>query len=195
MMTTGKIQTKRSLIIEKAAHLIREKGYVATTMRDLAAEVGMEAASLYNHIQSKEQMLSEICFALAEHYTEKMEHIYSADYGIITKIKKLISTHIKINAEHSALASVMNDEWRHLSEPDHSRFLILRNDYEQKFITIIDQGIKEGSLNKIDSKIALYTLLSSVRWLQHWYHKNRHLDMDELENTIISMILNGLESK
>ena len=188
-------KTKRDVIIEKATNLIREKGYVATTMRDLAAEVGMEAASLYNHIQSKEHILSEVCFALANYYTDQMEVIYKMEANAITKIRKLIQIHLKINAEHSSLAAVMNDEWRHLSEPDNSNFLAMRHDYEDKFIQIIDIGVKNGSVNEVDPKIALFTILSSVRWLQHWYHKNRHLDYDDLERTISSIILNGIESK
>lgn len=193
MLIIKKKPTKRDIIIEKAADLIREKGYVATTMRDLATSVGVEAASLYNHIQSKEQILSEICFAIANHYTDQMNEIYPAQIDSISKIRKLLSAHLKMNVEHSALASVMNDEWRHLSQPDNGKFLEMRHTYEDKFIEIIQQGIKEGSIAPVDPRIALYTLLSSTRWTQHWYHQNTHYDMEALKATIMSMILNGIQ--
>ncbi|RYF93648.1 MAG: TetR/AcrR family transcriptional regulator, partial [Chitinophagaceae bacterium] len=60
--------TRKDVIIAKAARLFREKGYSASSMRDLAEEVGVEAASLYNHISSKAEILQEICFKVANKF-------------------------------------------------------------------------------------------------------------------------------
>ncbi|WP_255397275.1 TetR/AcrR family transcriptional regulator [Reichenbachiella sp. 5M10] len=178
--------------MEEAARLFREKGYVATTMRDLASEVGMEAASLYNHIKSKEEILNEICFSLANTYGAKMDEVYATSDTPIEKIKKLIALHIQINSMSSPLATVMNDEWRHLTEPCKSQFLEKRKQYERRFTDIIEEGIKRGEIKNVDSKIALYTLLSSVRWLQHWYHANRELDVTDIKGNIMEMFFAGL---
>ncbi|WP_255416079.1 TetR/AcrR family transcriptional regulator [Reichenbachiella agariperforans] len=178
--------------MEEAARLFREKGYVATTMRDLASEVGMEAASLYNHIKSKEEILNEICFSLANTYSDKMDEVYPSDNTPIEKVKKLIALHIQINSMSSPLATVMNDEWRHLTEPCKSQFLDMRKRYEYLFTEIIQQGVKRGEIKAVDPRIALYTLLSSVRWLQHWYHANRDLDVNDIKENIMEMFLTGL---
>ena len=61
----NKRTTRKSLILQKAAAMFREKGYAASSMRDLADAVGIEAASLYNHIKSKSEMLHEIIFRIA----------------------------------------------------------------------------------------------------------------------------------
>ena len=55
-----KPETRKQEIIQTAAKLFKEKGYSAVTMRDLASAMGMKAASLYNHINSKQQILKEI---------------------------------------------------------------------------------------------------------------------------------------
>lgn len=186
------VKPKKKVIIEEAALIINEKGYVAMTMRDLATRVGIEAASLYNHIQSKEQILSFICFKLADTYTEAMATIDGSDLNSSDKIRRLISLHVQINAENATLASVMNDEWRHLSEPDLSRFLELRRAYEHRFHDIIQQGIDNGDIKHMDARIALYTILSSVRWLQHWYNENRHVSIQMIEQNITHLLMNGL---
>ena len=62
MKATRKKASKKEFILKKAAQMFREKGFAATSMRDLAETVGIEAASLYNHIRSKNEMLESICF-------------------------------------------------------------------------------------------------------------------------------------
>lgn len=161
-------------------------------MRDLAAQVGMEAASLYNHIRSKDEILSEICLSLANTYISKMDEVYPSDLTPLGKVKKLIALHIQINSMSSPLASVMNDEWRHLPEPAKTKFLDMRKKYEYRFADIIYQGIERGEIKKLDPRIALYTLLSSVRWLQHWYHANNDLDVEDIKSNIMEMFLSGL---
>jgi AcrR family transcriptional regulator len=63
-----KNSSKKDIIIEKASKLFREKGFGAASMRDLAENVGVEAASLYNHIQSKSEILQAICFKVANDF-------------------------------------------------------------------------------------------------------------------------------
>ena len=58
---TDKNVSRKDVIVTKAATLFREKGFKAASMRDLAESVGVEAASLYNHIKSKTELLHEIC--------------------------------------------------------------------------------------------------------------------------------------
>jgi AcrR family transcriptional regulator len=193
MIATTPKKTKKQTIIEEAATLFREKGYVATTMRDIAAQVGVEAASLYNHIKSKEEILSNICFSLAEQYTNKMIEVAVTIDTPIDKIISLLTMHVEVNAMNSSLASVMNDEWRYLSEPQRSDFLELRKTYEKKFTAIIQEGINQGTIQTFDAKISLYTMLSSIRWLQHWYHANREMNVEDLNKTIIQLLMKGIQ--
>ncbi|MEP2026449.1 MAG: TetR/AcrR family transcriptional regulator [Reichenbachiella sp.] len=193
MSKTKSKKSKKQIILEEAATLFREKGYSATTMRDIASKVGVEAASLYNHITGKEQILSKICFSLADTYTSKMDVIVNSNESAIAKIKELLLLHVEINAMSSPLASVMNDEWRHLTEPERGEFLEKRRTYENHFLAIINEGIADGSVVVSDAKVALYTMLSSIRWLQHWYHSNRDMNVESVKETIIGLLMNGIK--
>ena len=88
-MKTNTLSRKQE-IYRIAAKLFKEKGYSAVTMRDLAAAVGIKAASLYNHISSKQQILSETIIDIAEQFTEGIEMITIQDSDTITKLLSLI---------------------------------------------------------------------------------------------------------
>ena len=110
------------------------------------------------------------------------------------KVKQLIALHIRIAIDDFTSVTVFNDEWRHLSEPYLSDFLPLRKDYENRFKKIIEAGIESGEFKKTHSIVALYTLLTSVRWIHYWYNEERDLSLGDLEKDITSLLLTGLES-
>ena len=78
--------SKKELILQKAASMFRQKGFAATSMRDLAETVGIEAASLYNHIQSKSEILQEIIFHTAN---DCNVHLNSLIDDALTNNKKI----------------------------------------------------------------------------------------------------------
>ena len=89
--------------------------------------------------------------------------------------------------------TVFNDEWRHLSEPFLEEFLAKRKEYELRFKNIIQSGIDSGDFKKVDATVALYTILTSVRWIHYWYKPGRNLSVEQLENDVFTLLVNGLE--
>jgi len=153
------------MICEAAARLFRDKGYKSTSMRDLAREVRLKASSLYNHIQSKEEILQEICFDNARRFLEGMTEVEKLEASAADKIRALIRLHICIATNDVTSVTAFNDEWRHLSEPHLSEFKALRREYEQRFRLIIEEGVRLGELKPLHSTVALYTIFSSVRFM------------------------------
>src|ERR1043165_10272354 len=109
--------SKKDLILQKAAAMFREKGFAATSMRDLAETVGIKAASLYNHIRSKNEILKAICFDVANRFTEHMEKIESGKEEPIKKIELILRYHIRQMIEQFEQVVVSDREWKHLDEP------------------------------------------------------------------------------
>src|SRR6186997_212077 len=87
--------SKKDLILQKAAAMFREKGFAATSMRDLAETVGIEAASLYNHIRSKNEILEAICFDVANRFNTNIEAIESGHHSSSHKVEILLRFHIR----------------------------------------------------------------------------------------------------
>src|SRR5665213_4608358 len=95
-----KNSTKKEVIIEKASKLFREKGFGAASMRDLAEHVGVEAASLYNHIQSKAEILQTICFKVANDFLSHLDAVQSSPESALKKLERIIRFHIPVSYTH-----------------------------------------------------------------------------------------------
>jgi len=186
-------KTKRQAIREAAARLFRDKGYSATSMRDLARAVQLKAPSLYNHIKSKEEILQYICFDNARRFLEGMREVETMDSSAADKVRELLRLHIRIATEDVTSVTAFNDEWRHLSEPHLTEFKALRRDYENRFRAIIEAGIRAGEFKELDPTIMLYTLFSSIRWLYDWYREDKTDRLPQLEREIIRIVMEGVE--
>ena len=186
-------QNRRAEIIEIAAKLFKIKGFTATTMRDIAEQVGMEAASMYNHIKSKDEILQAICFKISNEYISQLNTIENQIKSPVEKIKELIRLHVRIIITDINSISVANNEWKHLSDDALTAFKEARRDYEQRFAKIIEAGIAVGELQPINLSVALFTILSAVRWVELWYKNDREISPKILEENIISLLMNGLQ--
>lgn len=188
-------KTKKQIVFEAAAQLFMEKGYLAASMRELAERVGLEqASSLYNHLKSKEEVLRKICLENADKFITGITAIEQSATTPIAQLKALIHLHISIAIEDPTSVTVFNDEWRHLSEPYLSNFLSKRKDYENRFKTIIESGIQDGSFKPVDANIALYTILTSVRWIHYWYKPERNVSVEKLEADVSALLIEGLHN-
>lgn len=185
--------TRKKEILEHAAHLFRIKGYAGTSMRDLASAVGMEAASLYNHMSGKQQLLEIICRTVAERHASHLIKLDDIEGAAIDKIEWLLREHIRVNLDMPEMASVAEDEWNHLDEPYKERFLTLRKEYENALSLLLEQGKKEEGVKEFNNEILLYTILSSLQWLHHWYRQKRPITPAEIEQEIIAMVLTGIK--
>lgn len=186
-------KNRKQQIEEKATALFQQKGYAATSMRDLAQVLGIEAASLYSHIKSKEEILQKICFRMADEFFEAWKAVEVEQSSYAAKMEKAAIAHVKVITQNTSASAVFFNEWRHLSEPHLSEFLGMRDDYEGRFIEIIEQGISKGEFQQVDPKFMMLMILSSLNWTHNWYKPEGNLNPEEIGNRLANLVLNGLK--
>lgn len=191
MITKNKLNRKQQ-IIEKATQLFQKQGYAATSMRDLASFIGIEAASLYSHIKSKEEILQIICFQLAEDFFNSLQSIELEHGGADEKLQKAVVSHVEVLTQDPAASAVFFSEWRHLSEPYLADFLEMRDQYEGKFIQILIDGNESGIFKTVDAKFTVLALLSSINWMPAWYKPGGKLSPKDIANNVTDVFINGL---
>jgi AcrR family transcriptional regulator len=185
--------SKKELIILKASTMFREKGFPATSMRDLAESVGIEAASLYNHIQSKSEILQEIIFRTANDCNIHLESLEADSNNQIRKIESLIRFHVQMMLDRFDDYCVMINEWIHLSEPFLTNFTTQRRNYVQKMEIMINDGIKNKEMKPVMPYVAVLTILSSVRGLEFWHRSGKKISPKEMEDNMVNHLINGLK--
>ena len=186
-------KNKRAQIKLEAARLFRKKGYRSTSMQDIADALNIKAASLYNHISSKQELLKDLSLEIAERFTKGMQEIDESSLDPIDKLEELIKLHVEMTLQQRDSISVITGEWVHLKEPDLSNFLKLRNAYEERFKKILQDCQDQDQISKdLNIDLALYSILSSLHWLYNWYNKHQELSRIELSRQLKQVLLHGI---
>jgi AcrR family transcriptional regulator len=186
--------SRKEQVIRKAAELFKDKGYAAASMRDLAQLLGIEAASLYSHIKSKEEILRSLCFDMASEFRKSLDDVEKQKASASEKLRNGIIGHIQVMAKDLTASAVFMNEHRHLSQPYLRDFLLMRINYINRFKSIIEQGVQTGEFkDSIDKKLAVMTLFSSLNWMPMWYDPGSAIDPSQLGYQLADMLINGLK--
>ncbi len=185
--------TRKEEIVKTAAKLFKEKGYSAVTMRHIAAEMGIKAASLYNHINSKQDILNAIIISIAEEFTNGMKHILSSEASCIDKLKKIIQLHVKISSENIYGMASLNNDWMHL-EDQLDYYQKLRTDYENDFISILKEGIASGEIIDAKLDVMMFSILTTLRSLYLWIPKKEDIKLEELSQNLSQILIEGINN-
>lgn len=186
--------SRKEQVIRKAAELFREKGYAASSMRDLAQKLGIEAASLYSHIKSKEEILHSLCFDMATEFRKSLVEVEKLNVSASERLRLGIIGHVEVMAKDLTASAVFMNEHRHLSQPFLRDFLLLRINYINRFKAMIELGVKNGEFKStINTKLAVMTLFSSLNWMPQWYDPGSVIQPLELGQQLSDMLVNGLK--
>ena len=187
-----KARSRKDEIISTASKLFKERGYNAVSMRDIAKEMGIKASSLYNHITSKQEILSTLILEVAHEFTNGMNSVVSGSESQLKKIQKVIEMHVDITVNYSEGIAAVNNDWMHLENEDLKEFEKMRTDYEDNFRKIINRGIADGEIQPRNSEVILFSILSTLRTLYLWYQKRGELDVNVLKKDMVEVFLKGI---
>lgn len=191
-MPATAIKSRKEQIREIATSLFKERGYAATSMRDLAKEVGIEPASLYSHIKSKEEILQKICFDIADQFFNALDDVIDPKLPSDIQLQKALEAHIDVIINNADAAAVFLHDWKFLSGEHLEKFTNQRRAYEAIFRSIILEGIDRGIFRNIDEKFLLMNIFSAMNWVYEWYKPDGAMTAKEIAENLTNFILNGI---
>jgi AcrR family transcriptional regulator len=193
MSTPQETQHPRAAILDAAMQLFGKRGYTGTTMRDIATAVSMLPGSLYAHIDGKETLLVELVEYGIEQFLAVEKIIAEQPESPLLRMRAAIKAHIAVLAENPERALVVFHQWRFLSEANLPRAVEKRSRYQQIFTKIVTDGIKCGEFSdKLDSRLAVFTILGALNWTAEWYSPTGSLNVDEIGERLADTLIGGL---
>jgi AcrR family transcriptional regulator len=184
--------TRKKEILQTAAVLFRKRGYSAITMRDLASEMDIKAASLYNHISGKHEILAHLILKVAHEFSKGMKMVMIEDISAFAKAEQLINLHIQIALKYTAEIAVLNNDWMHLEGKEYQEYIALRKDYEKDFKMILESGVAQGEFKGLYVDTMLFNLLSTLRSIYLWIPKRSAMEIADLQKELPQMLLKGI---
>ena len=185
---------RKKEILAQSQSVLKEKGYAATSVRDIAKALDMEPASLYSHFKNKEDILKITCFEMADKFELAVKEVNDIYFNAEEKLRIAIKLHVEILTQNLDSALIFIRDWRNLTGTSLEKFIANRNSYEVGFREIVQTGIDEGVFNETDKKFAALTILSSVNWIVEWYKPDGNLNAEQIAEKLSDFILSGLKN-
>jgi len=184
------MSARRQELTQTAARLFAEKGYAGTSLGDLAKALGMQKASLYHHIDSKEDLLWDVASAGAETFHAALD-VVPDDAPAAEKIRLALRAHLRVVADQLDVATVFTREWRALEGERRGRFLAERRRYEERIRDLYREGVERGELRTdLDVPTAALLFLSAANWAYTWLKAGA--DTDTLAARLFAALLDGM---
>ncbi|SER32449.1 transcriptional regulator, TetR family [Lentzea xinjiangensis] len=170
-----------------AAHAFAEKGYHATTTRDIASLAGMSPAAVYIHYRSKEELLFNISLLGHETSLALLNGIEGGDAA--QRLRTAVSAFAGWHAEFHTTARVVQYELGALTPEHHAEVAELRRQIEQRMRSFIADGVAEGVFDVGDLKGATLAVLSLCIDVARWYQPGGRRTPDEIGALYADLVL------
>lgn len=188
---------RRETILGTAAALFARKGVAATTVRQIADEVGILSGSLYHHFDSKEAMVDEIISSFLRDLEERYAKVLAQEVDARARLHDLIVASLEVVEAHPHAAEIYQNDVNYLLGIE--RFSYLRNagrQVQDTWLRVIEAGIAEGVFRgDLDAKI-LYRLMRDAVWLSvRWFKPSKGYPIAKLAEDATALFLDGLTAK
>jgi AcrR family transcriptional regulator len=184
-------RTRLDDVLDTAEQLFSEKGFKATSMRGIAARMGLKAGSLYTHVSSKDEILWEIVERIARMLVEAAEQNARSEGFADERLRGFMRSHMRIVAEHRAMASVLLMEWRELSRASNKDILGMRDAHEAFLQEILDAGVRSGEFRGEHVKWARLLILSALNWSSQWLDPEGPESAEAVADHFFDLVVRG----
>ncbi|MFI0848069.1 TetR/AcrR family transcriptional regulator [Mesorhizobium sp. IMUNJ 23232] len=176
-------------IREAAAILIARYGYEAVSMRQLAAEVGVQAAALYRYFPTKEDLLFTLMREHMEGLIAGWENARPGEGGPAEELSAFVANHIGFHITRRHSTHVSNMELRSLSRENLTQILRLRAAYEKDLRRILRDGVDDGTFRIDDAALTAMAIIQMITGVIVWFRPDERLSVEEVTKNYLIMTM------
>ena len=168
-------------ILEAAATAFTRTGYEATTIDDIARELGATKGRVYHFYRAKAEIFFDVILTGMEEMIAGIQPIAAQqDVSSVDRLWRMVHHHAGLMMTRNSFqrVAVQAVQMRRLREmPAHpdalEKVVSLRDQYEQTFADVIDEGKRDGLLRDVDARLATKPVLGALNWISLWYDPER----------------------
>ncbi|MFN7003799.1 MAG: TetR/AcrR family transcriptional regulator [Roseinatronobacter sp.] len=184
-------ELKRRAALRVAARIFNEKGYHATSLDEIAEEIGVTKTALYYYFKNKEQLLYE-CLRLT-YDCGQTARLETEERGgtALERLIHLYSRFIQLLAQERGAYTTMANI-RVLPQERQEELLDRRKQLDRYSRMLLSQAVKEGAIRPIDVRITSNYFLGAVNWILRWYTEGDERSADEVSQLFLDLLINGI---
>lgn len=188
---------QKSRMLDISRKLFWKKGYLATSMRDIAGAYGCKPANIYNFFANKEEILFQVLLEEMEQIIDPIKHLEEDDgTSPIEQLRLVINNHLNVTLSYRRSAKTLFDVGLgHLSPPNRKKIIELRDTYDRIIRKVIRRGKDTGYFPGVDEKIAGFTIASMIVRTRIWFHPKAGISVRELGEFLFKFALYGLSGQ
>jgi AcrR family transcriptional regulator len=185
---------QKAKMLESARRLFWEKGYNATSMREIAIAYGCRPANIYNFFSDKEEILFEVLREEMEQIINPIRHLEEDDgTSPFEQLRFVIESHLKVTLSYRRSSGLLFDVALDSLSPDkRKRIVDFRDTYDRIIRKVIRRGIDTGYFPKLDARLAGFMIASMITRTRIWFHPKKGVSVNELADFISQFAFNGL---
>ncbi|HET9626651.1 MAG TPA: TetR/AcrR family transcriptional regulator [Kofleriaceae bacterium] len=174
-------RSARSIAVRDAAlTLFADRGYHATSMKDIAAALQLQAPSLYNHVSAKQDLLHDIMAQTMNELLKTVRSALASSDDLVEQLRRASEAHVRYHARHPREVRVGNHEIAALEEPHRREIVELRRTYSDLFVALIARGVAAGVFETRSPLLAAYAILQMGIGVSMWFHPDGALSEDDV---------------
>lgn len=190
--TTARVEgPRRQEILDAGALLMQQRGFVGTTIEDVAAHLELTKAAFYYYLENKEELLFQILSQTLDVTVAKLSEIERSDASPREKLDQIVASLVRLMADRPEFFTVYFQEKGHL-DVDHLRSITKT---ERSLVGSVERTYRKGALAKafrdIDPTAAAYGILGMCVWVHKWYRPGGRLSVESVTRTFQDMAANG----
>lgn len=179
--------TPKGRILTAAAELFQTRGFAQTTVRELAAAVGIQSGSLFHHFRSKEEILEAVMMEVIELNTQRMRDALIAAGTPLARLHNLVLAELtSVTGETSQAMSLLLMEWRSLPDDAKERVLVLRDAYERLWLDTLVAA--KGELLPGKPLVQRRLIGGMTAHSASWFDLRGRMTLEDLTAQIMAMV-------
>ena len=191
----AKAGTRLEAVLRSAANIFFAKGFHATSIEDVARDVGMLKGSLYYYIKSKDDLLFQLLLAGIEDGDAFIAKQIDPEGDPVEQLERAIRAQIDYIIQNKVPFGLFLHEFESLPGKRQHKLTSVMSRYNNRFVELVQRGQQQGKLMEGQPWIIVNGMLGMCNWLYRWYDTDHVSDPEQVKQAFIEMIFRGIRKR